>query len=1136
MLTRLVHGSIRKKLAVLFLFSALPTVAIIVLTGLQHRREAIHRAEQELLTFSRKIAESQVQATTGTRTFLEALASLPEVRKADAAACTLLFSNIAKLNPNIGALHLVDTKGGLIASGNAKAPANFSHTKHFRDALATKSFATGEYLVGVTTRIPVFTFGHPVLDDAGQTTGVLLTSIRLDRYGELFRYTRFPDNSFVGICDHNGIRLYRFPENPSAPTGKAIKGEVFEAARKEHSGLVTEVGSDGVERIHAYQQLRLGPGAAPYMYIIVGEPKATIFSDVRKTMTRDAGLLMLIIGLTLLSGWYLGGKKISLSLEKLGAAAKKIGTGDYSVRVDPVPEIAEVDVLAKAFNSMAQSLSQDIAERERAEERLKESELRFKALHNASFGGIAIHDQGVILDCNQGLSTISGYAYDELIGMDGLLLIAEQSRAVVRANIRAGYEKPYEVFGLRKNNEIYPVRLEARNIPYLGKQVRVVEFRDITESKLAEERLRQSEERLALALDATNDGLWDWNLETGETYFSPRYATMLGYEPDELEFSFATWESLLHPEDLQKTKRVVVEHIERGEPFTVEFRLKTKDGTWLWVLGRGKVMERDASGRPTRMVGTHVDINARKLAEISWHQLTQILENSDSIAVMKDTDLRYLAVNQAYLRLTGFTSAKDVTGKTDADLFRGLTSAEHIAEYMENDRKALALPPGQILSAEESMTGADGAIRTFLTKKFPVYDRERTLLMGVATLTSEITDRKRMEVELRAAKDAAEKASQAKSEFLANMSHEIRTPLNGITGMLQLLETSPLSTEQHEFCLLAIQSTTRLTQLLSDILDLSRVEAGKMQIRTEPFNLPDALGQALDLFLPIALQSGVALEHHIDATLPQTVVGDSTRLQQVLTNLLGNAFKFTPSGQVTLEAYPLQPCNDTETRVIFSVTDTGCGIADEDLARLFQPFTQISQGFTKNHQGAGLGLAISKHLVRLMGGNMAIESEPGVGTSVYFCIAFGREGGVHAATPPTGQHLAPSRTLRVLLAEDDEVTRFSVRRLLEKAGHYVTVAHDGQEAVDLYETEDFDLILMDVQMPDMDGVEATRAIRQSSLPGRKKDIPIIAMTAYSMAGDKEKFLAAGMNAYIAKPIGLDALLHTMATELRSGND
>jgi len=379
--------------------------------------------------------------------------------------------------------------------------------------------------------------------------------------------------------------------------------------------------------------------------------------------------------------------------------------------------------------------------------------------------------------------------------------------------------------------------------------------------------------------------------------------------------------------------------------------------------------------------------------------------------------------------------------------------------------------------------------------------------------------------ELMEARKAAESASKTKSEFLANMSHEIRTPLNGVLGMLELLKTTNPSVEQKQYIFLAIKSINRLTRLLSDILDISRIESGKMPIINEEFEIIQLKKSILEVFTPSLNEKKLIFEFVVDDNVPERLIGDEARLRQVLFNLVGNAIKFTEHGFVKVEVVSLPYYSDCCIRVLFTVQDTGIGIPEQLHKAIFEPFMQVENSYTRRFQGAGLGLSIVRKLVKLMNGELAIDSTEGQGTTVYLSLPF--------KLPDAMQFLVnqsllinrsvKSKQFRVLFADDDEISLISGKLILEKYGFIVVTALNGREALNLLADQEFDFILMDVQMPIMDGVEATRAIRNSTTIGLKSNIPIIAMTAFAMTGDKEKFLAAGMNDYISKPVEIDTL-------------
>ena len=372
--------------------------------------------------------------------------------------------------------------------------------------------------------------------------------------------------------------------------------------------------------------------------------------------------------------------------------------------------------------------------------------------------------------------------------------------------------------------------------------------------------------------------------------------------------------------------------------------------------------------------------------------------------------------------------------------------------------------------------------------------------------------------EREAAMLAAQQTNEIKSQFLANMSHEIRTPLNGILGMTQLLAGSKLDEEQRFRLDMVRRSGEHLLVLINDILDLSRIEAGKISFENAPFDLRKAVAEVTDLLAPAVADKGLSVDIRFDAGVPMWVSGDASRVKQVLHNLLGNAIKFTDQGSVRVELG--QSRNGEEVLLFFDVTDSGPGIAPESVDAIFEAFRQLDSPSVQRSGGSGLGLAISRQLAHAMGGDIRCESKLGQGSTFRFTARLPEAAAPKTAPPPqAGVHKAPAGKLsgRVLLAEDNEVNALVARIMLEGIGLTVECVENGQAALDRSIAEGFDLILMDCQMPEMDGFEATRRIREYEQSTGRKRLPILALTASAIRGDRERCLQAGMDDYLSKP-------------------
>ncbi|KAA0894016.1 hybrid sensor histidine kinase/response regulator [Oryzomonas rubra] len=492
-----------------------------------------------------------------------------------------------------------------------------------------------------------------------------------------------------------------------------------------------------------------------------------------------------------------------------------------------------------------------------------------------------------------------------------------------------------------------------------------------------------------------------------------------------------------------------------------------------------------------------------------------VLDHVPAQIFMKDPLGRYVMVNRRFEEMFHVTNAT-VCGKTDYDIFPpGEAGAMRAA-----DREALAT--NRSLEYETSGS-SDGQPRIFSAIKVPLYysDGSPFAICGIAT---DITERKRQEEDLRQAKEQAESANRAKSEFLANMSHEMRTPMNGIMGVASLMKLTDLNDEQQEYLECIQLSSENLLTLINDILDLSKIEAGKVVLELAPFSLRGCISDAVRVHITTIHAKGLTLKTDIPAQVPDALTGDQLRLKQVLINLIGNAAKFTEQGEIKVSAVLLETCDDTAL-IRVSVADTGIGIDAAAIDAIFAPFSQADSSTTRRYGGTGLGLSISRRFVELMGGNIRVESRVGNGSLFQVTIPFA------VNEPRLERHDRRSDDsvqswagppLRILLAEDQESNRGFTVKILQKMGHTLEAARDGREAVEKWDRGAFDVILMDVRMPVTDGIEATGIIRGREA-ARGGHIPIIALTAHAFNEDRARFLAQGFDGYVAKPLEIGVL-------------
>ncbi len=928
-------------------------------------------------------------------------------------------------------------------------------------------------------------------------------------------------------------------------------------------------------------------------------------------------------------------------------------------------------------------VARDITEQRLSENSLRDSEERFRALSEASFGGVGIHDNGIILECNSGLSELTGFTHEELVGMKGLKLIAPEYLDKVIHNIQAEYKERYEVKGVRKDGSVYPLSIRGKNIAYKGKNVRVIEFTDITAQKQTEEVLtfladytntdskRSFFNHLALflgthtgmdfvcidrlegdGLNATtlsvwHDGVfednvkyslnqtpcgeavrkrvccftsgvanlfpdddllkelqaesyvgltlwshagvpiglialvgrkplqnrrmvettlqlvsvraaaeleridvesalrnyqlmlarteaishvggWEWNLSDNRVRWSEELFRIFKMEPAAEAPAYSEHVSLFPSADFMRFKEVVEKAVNEGKPFNIELTVICSDGSLKSCLSRG-TPEMGADNRIVRLFGSLQDITELKQAEKalaeSENRFRSLMVNIPTVAVQGYLiDGTTTFWNRASELLYGYTE-EEALGANLLELI--------IPDEMKEDVRAainnMAETGEPIPAAELSLMRKDGSLVSVFSSHALIKPLGRK--PELFCLDIDLSERKRIETELRDAKKAADAANQAKSEFLANMSHEIRTPMNGIIGMSQLLETTFLTSEQKEYISALSCSCNNLLSIINDILDLSKIEAEKLEINLCPFNLRKCITELVSTQKSRIEERGLYCRVDIAPELPDELIGDEFRIKQILLNLLVNAIKFTKNGGITVSASLIERLN-TVFVIDIAVKDTGIGIPASAQAHIFEPFNQADGSISNRFGGTGLGLTICRHLTELMGGSIRLESTEGNGSTFYLRLALNYADSAEESLQKSDDLVMNLDVtgLNVLLAEDNQINLLHFTALLRKMGCHVTVANNGREALDRLKTGKFDVVLMDIKMPIMNGDEALRLLRkeESEKGGHQ---PVIALTAFALKGDRESFIEKGFDGYLSKPIMADELSAELARVL-----
>jgi PAS domain S-box-containing protein len=782
-------------------------------------------------------------------------------------------------------------------------------------------------------------------------------------------------------------------------------------------------------------------------------------------------------------------------------------------------------------------VNMDITERKQAQQELQQTLQTLRTLIQASPLPIVVIEPDMTVKLwSAAAEQLFGWSEAELLGQR-LPVVPEEKQEECR-QLREAVTNgeiffAVETYRRKRDGSNVVLSISAAPIYDDGGSVNAILLilQDITEQQQAQAALRDSEERLRLALIAANQGLYDLNVQTGDAIVTPEYARMLGYEPENFSETNAKWRDRLHPDDVAVVYQAYEDYVAgRRDEYRVEFRQRTQSGDWKWILSLGKIVSWDNQGQPIRMLGTHTDISDRKQAELEIRKFVSLTDNSTEFIGMCDMDFVPFYVNAAGRQMVGLDDVRQYNETPVREFF-----FPEDQDFIVNEFFPDVLCQGRAEVEIRFRHFKTGEALWMIYNVFYVRG-ENDQPIGLATVSRNITDRKQAEAERerllvreQAAREQAEAANRIKDEFLAVLSHELRSPLNPILGWAKLLRTRKLDEQKTAHALLTIERNASLqTQLIGDLLDVSRILQGKLSLNIAPVDLATTIAAAMETVRLAAQAKSIQIHTALNEAIGQ-VSGDCARLQQIIWNLLSNAVKFTPEGgqvEVRLER--------VGTYAQITVSDTGKGISPDFLPYVFDYFRQADGATTRKFGGLGLGLAIARHLTELHGGTVTVQSL-GEGQGATFTVrlpllkeAAGLDNEPSSNCSTDLLATSPLAGLQILVVDDDADTREYLSFVLEQAGATVICGVSADEALQVLMQLTPDILLSDIGMPQMDGYTLMRRVR--AMPcDRGGQIRAIALTAYAGEMNQQQALAAGFQRHIAKPVEPETLIQAIAS-------